>query len=89
MWLLKLHFFISVLCFLTCFVIMKFGKFRLSKNGWGYPIKKFNIKKLRLIFGLFIPILNIFLMATLIVMTLRKKKDFYKMFEEAKKNSEV
>ena len=76
MWLLKLHFSISVLCLLSYFCILRFGRFRLSKNGWGYPIRGFSVKKLRAIFGAFIPILNVLLIITLVVMLCMKKKDF-------------
>lgn len=89
MWLLKLHFSISVLCLLTFVGFLKVYRQQVKDNGWideNEPKKK---KSLSFYFIFFVPIMNILVVILLLVMISMKKKDFDRMCEEAKKDSEV
>lgn len=85
MWLLKLHFAISVLCLLTFHGFGAVYKQQIKDNGWGND----NEKKKRitgLSFFFFVPIMNILLVVVLFMMIGVKKKDYDKMCNESKKN---
>lgn len=87
MWLLKLHFSISVLCLMTFFGFMAVYKQQIKDNGWGSEDKK--KKSIGAIFIFFVPIMNVLSVILLFMMIDVKKKDFDKMCENAKKDNEV
>lgn len=82
MWLLKLHFSISVLCLLTFLGFYMISVNRIKKNGYGSIRKK--MKKLSTYFIFFVPILNIFSVITIFIMCCMRIEDFYKMCGGAK-----
>ena len=80
MWLLKLHFAISVLCLLTFTGFKVVGKEIIKQNGWlDDEVKK---KKLSAYWIFFVPIMNVFIVAMVFVMIGMKKDDFDKKLEE-------
>lgn len=87
MWLLKLHFSISVLCLITFIGFREVCRQNIKDNGWhnGEEKKKQQISGY-LIF--FVPIMNVLAVIVEFVIISMKKEDFDKMREEAKKNSE-
>lgn len=87
MWLLKLHFSISVLCMLTFLGFRAVYKELIKDNGWGNENKR--KKSIFASFIFFVPIMNVLSVILLFMMISVKKKDFDKMCEEAKKDSEV
>lgn len=88
MWLLKLHFSISVLCMLTFIGFKAVYKQQMKDNGWidGEEKKK---KSIFAYFMFFVPIMNVLFVIIMFLMIGMKKKDFDKMCEDAKKDSEV
>lgn len=86
MWLLKLHFSISVLCMLTFIGFKSVYKQQMKDNGW---IDDENKKKKRIFayFMFFVPIMNV-LFVIMFLMIGMKKKDFDKICEDAKKDNE-
>lgn len=85
MWLLKLHFSISILCLLT-FVGFR-GVFReqILNNGYVPTEKKRSISRY---FIFFIPLLNVASVLVLFAMISVKKKDMDQWCEEHKKKEE-
>lgn len=88
MWLLKLHFAVSVLCLITFIGFRAVFREVIKDNGWFDEDKK-RKKILTGYLVFFVPILNIFAVIIMLIMVSMKKKDFDKMCEEVKKNSEV
>lgn len=88
MWLLKLHFAVSVLCLITFIGFRTVFREVIKDNGWFNEDKK-RKKILTGYLVFFVPILNIFSVIIMLIMVSMKKKDFDKMCEDAKKNSEV
>lgn len=84
MWLLKLHFSISVLCFLTYMGFKAVFKDKMKENGYWQEKKK---KKLSSWLLFFVPILNILLVVTLFLMIGMKKDELEKKCEELKETS--
>ena len=87
MWLLKLHFAISVLCLITFFGFNSVFKEQIKANGW----KDDKDKKKSKISGyliFFVPIMNFIAVLIIFLMIGMKKEDFYKMAEENKKKNE-
>lgn len=88
MWLLKLHFSISILCLITFIGFMQVCRQNIKNNGWtDGVIKKKKSISFYLIF--FTPIMNILTVIIMFFMISVKKKDFEKICEDAKKNNEV
>lgn len=84
MWLLKLHFSISVLCLLTFIGFKQILREQIKENGY---IDENNTKK-KSIFAywiFFIPIMNIIVVIMEFVMFTMKKSDLEKWCEEHKK----
>lgn len=84
MWLLKLHFSISILCMLTFVGFKSVYKQQMKENGWINEEKK----KKKSIFAylmFFVPIMNVLFVVIMFLMIGMKKKDFDKMCEDAKK----
>lgn len=86
MWLLKLHFSISVLCLITFLGFRAVYKQQIKDNGWGSENKKKKITGAIFIF--FVPIMNVLSVILLLMMIAIKKKDFDKMCEDAEKDNE-
>ena len=87
MWLLRLHFAISVLCLITFVGFGKVFKEQIKENGW----KDDNAKKKGKISGymiFFVPIMNIIAVLIVFVMIGMKKSEFDKMKEESEKTEE-
>lgn len=84
MWLLKLHFSISILCMLTFAGFKSVYKQQMKENGW---INEENKKKKSIFayFMFFVPIMNVLFVVIMFLMIGMKKKDFDKMCEDAKK----
>lgn len=83
MWLLKLHFSISVLCFLTFVGFRAVYKDKIKENGY---LQKNDKKKNSSWLVFIVPFLNIFLVITLFSMILMKKSDFDKKCTELKED---
>lgn len=88
MWLLKLHFSISVLCMLTFIGFKKVYKQQMKENGWIDEEKK-KKKSMFAYFMFFVPIMNILFVIIMFLMICIRKNDFDRMCEESKKDSEV
>lgn len=88
MWLLKLHFSISVLCMLTFIGFKSVYKQQMKDNGWIDEEKK-KKKSIFAYFMFFVPIMNILFVIIMFLMIFMKKKDFDKMCDDAKKDREV
>ena len=86
MWLLKLHFAVSVLCLLTFIGFKTVYKDTVKENGWTNDEKKTGKTSGYLIF--FVPIMNILAIIITFIMICVKKQDFDKMCEEAKNKEE-
>lgn len=82
MWLLKLHFSISILCLLTFLGFRMISREQIKENGYGGVNKK---KSAYFIF--FVPILNILSVIVLLMMITMKKDDLEKKCEEWKNES--
>lgn len=87
MWLLKLHFSISVLCLITFIGFRSVYKQTIKDNGWIDDETK-KKKSIFTYFIFFVPIMNILFVILEFMMICIKKKDFDNMCEDAKKNSE-
>lgn len=86
MWLLRLHFAISVLCLLTFVGFKHVMKDAIKENGYTSDDKK---KKGVLSYWIFfIPIMNILVIIMLFVMISTKKNDLNKWVEEHKKKED-
>jgi len=86
MWLLKLHFAISILCLLTFAGFKTIGKDAIKNNGYENNEKK---KKSILAYWIFfVPLLNIMATISILVMISTKKTDLDKWVEEHKKKEE-
>lgn len=83
MWLLKLHFSISVLCILTFIGFKSVYKQQIKDNGWVDEEKK-KEKVIFSYFAFFVPIMNVLLVFIVFLMIGMKKKDFDKMCKESK-----
>ncbi len=80
MWLLKLHFAISILCFLTVFGFNIVYKDTLISHGYIDPIRKIKWKIID--FWVFItPILNIGLVIVLLMMIVMDKEELERWCE--------
>lgn len=88
MWLLKLHFSISVLCMLTFIGFRAVYRQQIKENGWIDEQKK-KKKSIFFYFVFFVPIMNFLSVIILFMMIGMKKRDFDKMCEDTKKDSEV
>lgn len=88
MWLLKLHFSISVLCMLTFIGFKSLYKQQMKDNGWIDEEKK-EKKSIFAYFMFFVPIMNILSVIIMFLMIYMKKKDFDKMCDDAKKDNEA
>lgn len=84
MWLLKLHFSISVLCFLTYMGFRAVFKEKMKENGYLQEKKK---RKLSTWLLFLVPILNILLVITLFLMIVMKKDELDKKCNELKEAS--
>lgn len=82
MWLLKLHFSISVLCLLTFLGFRMISRDQIKENGYGGVNKK-----MLAYFIFFVPVLNILSVFVLLMMIAMKKEDFEKKCEEWKNES--
>ena len=86
MWLLKLHFAISILCLLTFVGFKTVGKDAIKNNGYGSSEEK---KKSILAYWIFfVPLLNIMATILILVMISVKKTDLDKWAEEHQKKEE-
>lgn len=85
MWLLKLHFSISVLCLLTFLGFRVVYKEQVKDNGY-VPDKK-RKKGISFYFIFFVPILNIISVIVILMMIAMKKEDLEKKCEEWKNES--
>ena len=84
MWLLKLHFSISVLCLLTFIGFRSVYREQILNNGY-IPAKK---KRISGYFLFFVPLLNVGSVLVLFSMISVKKKDLDRWCEEHKKREE-
>ena len=84
MWLLKLHFSVSVLCLLTFLGFGKVFKDTIINNGYS-NVRDNKQTKLTSWLLFFVPLLNIGSVVTLFVMIGMKKEDLDKWTEEHKK----
>lgn len=85
MWILKLHFAISILLLITFYGFSKVYKDIIRKNGWLEEKRK---KKPFAILVFFVPIMNILIIILLFMMILVKREDFEELTEYAKNESE-
>lgn len=88
MWLLKLHFSISVLCLLTFIGFKVVFKQLIKDNGWIGDEKR-KRKSIPSYFIFFIPLMNVIMVIVMFLSIGMKKKDFDKICEDAKKDNEV
>lgn len=84
MWLLKLHFSVSILCLLTGLGFRAIGRDIYVANGWAKEEdrKKLNILSLWIFF---IPLLNVFTVMLYLLMMSVKKSDYEQWCEENRK----
>lgn len=75
MWLLKLHFSISVLCMLTFIGFKAVYKQQMKDNGWIDEEKK-KKKSVFSYFMFFVPIMNVLFVIIMFLMIGMKKKGF-------------
>lgn len=85
MWLLKLHFSISVLCLLTFLGFRMISREQIKENGYVPDDKK--KKKLSFYFIFFVPVLNLLSVVALLMMIAMKRDDLEKKCEEWKNES--
>lgn len=85
MWLLKLHFSISVLCLMTFLGFRMVYKEQVKENGYVPNEKK--KKRISSYFIFFVPILNILSVFVILMMIAMKKEDLEKKCEEWKNES--
>lgn len=88
MWLLKLHFSISVLCLLTFIGFKVVFKQLIKDNGWIGDEKR-KRKSILSYFIFFIPLMNVIMVIVMFLLIGMKKKDFDKICEDAKKDNEA
>ena len=81
MWLLKLHFSISVLCLITFIGFAKVCKEQIIENGWIQRDKK-EKKKISVYLIFFVPILNVLADLIIFAMILCKKSDIDEKVKE-------
>ena len=86
MWILKLHFAISILCLLTFVGFRRVGKEAIKNNGYESDDKK--KKGITAYWIFFIPLLNIMAVSILLVMIGTKKSDLDKWAEEQRRKKE-
>lgn len=86
MWLLQLHFSVSILCLLTVWGFCKVFKEQIKENGYTSEGKKKSF--FRLIWIFFIPVLNIFMVIIMFIMLSTKKQDFDNYCEKRKREKE-
>lgn len=79
MWLLKLHFAFSILCFITFVGFRRIYKQTLMDNGW--KVKRRSIFELFAVF--FVPILNVCIIAGLLTAISMKKSDYKEMMKKS------
>lgn len=82
MWLLKLHFSISVLCLLAFLGIRKVWGDTIKENGYQGERKK----KLVPYWLFFAPGINIFMVVIILLMSAMKKEDLEKKLEEMRQS---
>ena len=80
MWILKLHFSISILSLLFCLGFGKFFRKQILENGYAIPIK------LKDLYTFFVPFLNIFNVFAVFIMIFMKKEEFEEKIKEEKEN---
>ncbi len=85
MWVLKLHFAISILLLITFYGFGKVCKDIIKKNGWLKEKKK---KKTFAWLVFFVPIMNVLIVILLFMMILVKEEDFEALSEYVKSESE-
>lgn len=91
MWLLKLHFAISILCLLVVIGVNTVLRQMVLDNGWGkkrHSVIEVISSTIRLGFICFIPLVNFFVVLAAFVMIFVKKDDYDKWSEKAKNNKE-
>ena len=81
MWLLKLHFALSILILITFLGFKWACKELIVKNGWLGDEPEKGKKKYKNYIGFFVPVLNIFMLIGLFVMVALTKEEFDKMGE--------
>lgn len=86
MWILRLHFAVSVLCLLTFLGFRAVYKDTVKENGWTNDKKK--PRKMSGYLMFFVPIMNILFVILTFMMICVKKQDFDKWCEEAKNKGE-
>ena len=86
MWLLKLHFSISVLCLLTFIGFKVVFKQLIKDNGWIGDEKR-KRKSILNYFIFFIPLMNVIMVIVMFLLIGMKKKDFDKICDDAKKDN--
>ena len=85
MWLLKLHFAISILCLLVLIGVNTVLLPIVKDNGWGkkkHSAKEVISATIRLVFTSFIPLINLLVMLASFVMIFVKKDDYDKWGEK-------
>lgn len=89
MWLLKLHFAISILCLLVLIGVNTVLLPIVKDNGWGkekHSAKEAISSTIKLGFTCFIPLVNFFVVLAAFVMIFVKKDDYDKWSEKSKNN---
>ena len=86
MWLLKLHFAVSILCLLTFIGFKTVGKEAIKNNGYKSNEKR---KSILSYWIFFIPLLNFIIVLILFVMIGTKKVDLDKWIEEQREKKEL
>lgn len=84
MWLLKLHFAFSILCFITFVGFRRIYKQILIDNGWKGNGKRKN--DFELLAVCFVPIMNVGIIAGLLTMIFMKKSDYEEMIKKVKED---
>lgn len=80
MWLLKLHFSISILSLIFCLGFSKLFREQILENGYKIPIKA------KELYTFFVPFMNIFNIFAVCIMIFMKKEEFEKKIKEEKEN---
>lgn len=86
MWLLKLHFAFSFLCFITFIGFRKICRQALIGNGWGGNGKKKS--DISLFIACCVPLMNVIIVVLLLVMISMKKSDYDEMVKKAKEDEQ-